>query len=130
MQTFGGRTWEDLAQEAAFRPAALAAICGVSVRTLQRHFRAHYGATVSEWLRQLRLNEAYKRVARGDRVKEVAFDLAYKQLSHFSRDFKRVHGVPPTQIAQKHPSESWRFLSPPIAEGYARETMPVLTGEA
>jgi AraC-like DNA-binding protein len=76
----------------------LAAIAGVSLRTLQRRFKVRYGLTVSDWIKTVRMQEAVNRVRAGDRVKEVAFDLGYKQLSHFSREFKRKYGAPPTQL--------------------------------
>ena len=88
-------SWEKLAKAAQFRPNVLAELCGVSMRTLQRYFRAHYNQTVSDWLRNLRLNEALSSLKQCDSVKEVAFDLGYKQPSHFTRDFKRKFGVPP-----------------------------------
>lgn len=88
-------TWESLAFRANFRPAVLAEHCGVSLRTVQRHFKTHYGITVSEWLRELRLKSAFDRLPSAASVKEVAFDLGYKQPSHFSRDFKSFYGLPP-----------------------------------
>lgn len=99
MHRFGSDvSWEKLAQEAHFRPQALAELCGVSMRTLQRYFRARYNQTVSDWLRELRLNEARVRLRGCDSVKEVAFDLGYRQPSHFTRDFKQRFGVPPRTL--------------------------------
>jgi AraC-like DNA-binding protein len=95
-------SWENLAREAHFRPQALAEAMGVSMRTLQRYFRARYDQTVTEWLRELRLNEARHCLKRCQSVKEVAFQLGYKQPSHFTRDFKKKWGVPPrTLMAQR-----------------------------
>jgi AraC-like DNA-binding protein len=91
--------WEALADRARFSPAALAALCHVSERTVQRHFRAHYNLTVKGWLNDLRLQRAYKRLLAGDRIKLVAFDLGFKQLSHFSRAFKEKFGCPPRHLS-------------------------------
>lgn len=91
-------SWEKLAKAAQFRPQALAELCGVSMRTLQRYFRARYDKTVSDWLRDMRLNEALSSLKVSDSVKEVAFDLGYKQPSHFTRDFKKKFGVPPREL--------------------------------
>lgn len=91
-------SWEQLAKEAQFRPHALADVCGVSMRTLQRYFRAQYDQTVSDWLREVRLNEALNFLKACDSVKEVAFELGYKQPSHFTRDFKKRFGVPPRTL--------------------------------
>jgi AraC-like DNA-binding protein len=90
--------WMRLARTADFKATRLAGVAGVSPRTLQRHFKAEYGITVSEWLKRVRLREASERIQAGDRVKAVAMDLGYKQLSHFSREFKRAYGLPPTRV--------------------------------
>jgi AraC-like DNA-binding protein len=92
------RNWEKLAKEAQYKPSSLARACGVSLRTLQRHFSDKYSLTISSWLTSVRLREAYERIMAGARVKEVAFDLGYKQLSHFSREFKRFHGIAPSYL--------------------------------
>ena len=109
--------WEILAQSSSYRAHELAALCQVSLRTLQRHFRSQYGLTVSGWLREVRLREAYSRLLGGAMVKEVAFDLGYKQLSHFSRDFKSYFGVAPSFLSglpsfQEFPSQFLGQTSP------------------
>ena len=91
--------WEPLAQQAQYRAHELALLCQVSLRTLQRHFRLQYGLTVSGWLREVRLRKAYSGLVQGATVKEMAFDLGYKQLSHFSRDFKSYFGVSPSFLS-------------------------------
>src|SRR5687767_12371288 len=102
--------WEALAQQVSFRPSDLASACGVSLRTLQRHFRKQYHVTVSEWLRTFRLRQAYERLKTGETVKGVAYDLGYKQLSHFSRDFKNSYGVAPRYLQHSTVAlaEQWR----------------------
>ena len=93
------QSWEKLAAEAGYRPCELAKLCNLSLRTLQRHFRARYGMTLGDWLRELRIKTAYARVTSGEPVKEIAFDLSFKQLSHFSRVFKQAYGVPPSAFS-------------------------------
>jgi AraC-like DNA-binding protein len=88
--------WESLAEKAGYRPSELAGLCQISLRTLERHFQKNYGVTVSQWLRELRLGKAYQNLLLGKAVKEVAFDQGYKQVSHFSREFKNHFGVNPS----------------------------------
>jgi len=92
-----GRTgrWEELAIRAQYKPAEIARFTRVSLRTLQRYFKNNYNVTISNWLRSVRLREAYSRLRGGQSVKEVAYGLGYKQLSHFSKDFKKMYGVAP-----------------------------------
>jgi AraC-like DNA-binding protein len=87
--------WQSLAISAQFKPGRIAILCGVSARTVQRHFRRSYGCTLGQWLRTYRLDMAYQKLAAGEPIKCIAMDLGYKQLSHFSRDFKRQYGCAP-----------------------------------
>ena len=89
------RDWQSLAVAAQFKPGRIARLCGVSSRTVQRHFRRSYGCTLGEWLRTYRLETAYQKLKAGEPIKCVALDLGYKQLSHFSRDFKKQFGCAP-----------------------------------
>src|SRR5688572_11007605 len=95
--------WEVLAQKAGYRARELADLCQTSLRTLERHFHKHYGVTVSEWLRELRLKQAYSSLQTGKSVKEVAFEHGYKQVSHFSREFKSQFGVSPSFLGIPQP---------------------------
>ena len=90
------RDWDGLARQAKYRAGELAGICQISLRTLERHFRKQYNLKVGRWLKELRMSDAYQKLQQGDSVKEVAFDLGYKQHSHFSRDFKNRFGVSPS----------------------------------
>lgn len=90
--------WERLAREARYSPRELAHLCHISLRTLERHFKKNYRVTVTKWLKNLRLQAAYHKLLAGKSVKEVAFDLDYKQLSHFSRDFKVEFGLSPSAV--------------------------------
>jgi transcriptional regulator GlxA family with amidase domain len=89
-------TWEGLAAASKFRLKILAGLCQVSVRTLQRHFRKEYDLAVSEWLREIRLEQARQMLTTSDCVKTVCFELGYKQQSHFTRDFSRRYGIAPS----------------------------------
>ena len=46
------------------------------------------------------MKEAKRRIFAGDSIKAVAFDLGFKQLSHFSRVFKESVGIPPSFLRQ------------------------------
>lgn len=94
--------WEALAVKAGYRPGDLAHLCQISLRTLERHFQKNYGVTVSHWMRELRLGKAYESLTQGKSVKEAAYDHGYKQVSHFSREFKNHFGVSPSFLLTRN----------------------------
>jgi AraC-like DNA-binding protein len=81
--------------------ADVAAAHGVSVRTLQRLFRAHVGVTPKWVLQRYRLHEAAERIASGEAtdLAALAQDLGYFDQAHFGNDFRRYVGVPPAAYA-------------------------------
>ncbi len=92
----GNLSLEDLTQKAAqarYQNRMFVQLCAMRPRTLQRQFQGILKTTPRDWLNQMRLAEAQKRIFAGHSVKEVAFDLGYKNTSHFSRAFKRYHGT-------------------------------------
>ena len=93
-------SWEAIAAEAQFRPAKMAELCRVSLRTVERHFRKNYNLTVKEWARSVRMQEAKRRILEGSSIKAVSYELGFKQASHFSRIFKEFYGTPPSFLLQ------------------------------
>ena len=69
-----------------------------SLRQLERFIPQATGKTPQQWLNDLRQQKASGLIASGQSVKEVSNHLGYKQSSHFSREFKRFHGVPPSEL--------------------------------
>lgn len=75
---------------------ALAASAGCSRRTFTRAFRKETGMSFSAWRRHVRLLEATSRLAAGQPVTRVAFDVGYSSQSAFTAMFHRVFGTTPT----------------------------------
>jgi AraC-like DNA-binding protein len=86
---------------ADLRVADVAARHGVSIRTLQRLFRAHVGVSPKWVLKRYRLHEAAERIAAGEAtdLATLALDLGYFDQAHFGNDFRRYVGVPPAAYA-------------------------------
>lgn len=70
---------------------------GVSRSTLARLFQREAGMTFSEWRQRLRLLEALSRLAAGQPVTTVAFDVGYHSPSAFTAMFRRTFGTTPTE---------------------------------
>jgi AraC-like DNA-binding protein len=91
------KDWQALAVECHYSLDAMAKSCGVSARTLRRHFHVKFGVSPKAWIDQARAKSVAEQVLRGDLVKTAAADHYFKQRSHASKFFKRVTGSTPTQ---------------------------------
>lgn len=71
---------------------------------LSRAFSARLGLPPHAWHLQHRLRLAQSRLAAGQAVSEVAFDLGFSDQAHLTRLFKRLTGVTPARYRQAHKS--------------------------
>jgi AraC-like DNA-binding protein len=74
----------------------LAAIAGMSVTSLHRHFRIVTAMTPIQYQKQLRLQTARARLMSAQEdVAQVGFAVGYDSPSQFSREYRRMFGKPP-----------------------------------
>jgi transcriptional regulator GlxA family with amidase domain len=90
------QNWPELAQQAAWLASALAKKCGVSVRTLHRHFLKHMGKNTKTWLAEQRQLKALELLRDGSSIKNTAFSLGYHQSTNFTRKYKNHWGICPS----------------------------------
>ncbi|WP_052770458.1 helix-turn-helix domain-containing protein [Paenibacillus sp. IHB B 3415] len=66
-------------------------------------FRQHAGETFIDYVTRLRINEA-KRLITGDHLnlKEICYEVGYKDPNYFSRVFKKAAGMTPSEYRQQH----------------------------
>jgi AraC-like DNA-binding protein len=82
------------------RVEELAAFATMSVSSFHRHFRAVTSMTPIQFQKQIRLREARARLlAEPGDVAGVGFAVGYDSPSQFSREYRRMFGVPPSQDA-------------------------------
>ena len=86
----------------------------MSQRQLLRKLRALTGETSHELIWRLRLERAAQ-LLRQDvaSVKEVAFSVGFKYEASFSRSFRKVYGVSPSDYAEQKDQEQ----APPVTPG-------------
>ena len=72
-------------------------------------FKKHLGCTPAEFQQQLRMLAARDRLARGETVTRVCFDLGYRHLSHFSRRFHQQFGISPKLYRDRLIAEQGSF---------------------
>ena len=87
--------WDRLAEASGWTVHGLAAKCGVTPRSLERFLGKRTGLAVRVRLRELRQMRAILYLRAGAPVKQVAYELAFRQPSHFTRQFKQFYGMPP-----------------------------------
>ena len=99
---------EELAAQANYDSHALAKLCKLSTRQLQREFRRHFRVPPQQWLDEQRLKAAGPLLLSGEPVKKVAYDLGFKQTSHFCRKFKFHHRMTPREFVSAQLSATCR----------------------
>jgi AraC-like DNA-binding protein len=81
-----------------FRLDELAAVARIGVSTLNHHFRAATSLSPLQYHKQLRLVGAReKMLVEGVDATRAAFDVGYESTSQFTREYKRLFGLPPMQ---------------------------------
>jgi AraC-like DNA-binding protein len=78
--------------------AGLEALCsraGISLRTIERVFQRELGISFELWRRQARLMKAVELLSTGRAVKQVAFDVGYRQPAAFIEMFRQTLGMTP-----------------------------------
>ncbi|HEU5125466.1 MAG TPA: helix-turn-helix domain-containing protein [Verrucomicrobiae bacterium] len=89
--------WKEAAVQAGYDVHALAKLCFVSTRQLQRDFHHLFQTTPGEWLARKRIEAAQRLLLSGLSVKAVALELGFKHTSHFCRQFKTFVSQTPTE---------------------------------
>ncbi len=79
----------------------LASSCGLSLRSLQRLFREHVGASPKWVIRRYRLQEVALRLEAGETrsLAALAAELGYSDQAHLTKDFKNAVGKSPREFA-------------------------------
>lgn len=76
----------------------LCEIAQVSPSTLRRLFKAHTGKTPGNFIKDIRIMAAARQLlATSKSISSIAYELGFKEQNYFSRVFKQVFGVSPSQ---------------------------------
>jgi AraC family transcriptional regulator len=81
----------------------VASLAGVHPAHLGRVFRRHYGCSVGEYVRRMRIDLAARELAESGRsIADIAAHLGFADQSHFSRVFVRLIGLTPARYRKLH----------------------------
>jgi AraC family transcriptional regulator len=92
------RRWDELAKASGYNARKLASLCSISLRQLEREFKRIFNRPPQKWLDRQRIETAKQMLMDGQSIKAVAFDLGYKQSSHFCRQFKITYRMTPSEF--------------------------------
>ena len=108
--------WETKAAQARYRPGQMARAMEVSVRTLERFFRAALKESPRHWLENRRDDHACALLREGRlSMKQVAAAVGFDDAAAFGRDFKARHGCSPHRFQMRR-RRKWLFLIKPAAK--------------
>jgi AraC-like DNA-binding protein len=92
--------WIRVHYNETLRVEELAALATMSVSSFHRHFRAVTSMTPIQYQKQIRLREARARLlAEPGDITGVGFAVGYDSPSQFSREYRRMFGLPPSRDA-------------------------------
>ncbi|WP_070963535.1 helix-turn-helix domain-containing protein [Vibrio sonorensis] len=87
--------------DSEFGTSSAAKMLYVSERSLQRRVKTLLNKTFKEYLSEVRLDHACRKLLAGEKVADVAFDCGFNDPSYFSQRFKHRFGVSPTQFVEQ-----------------------------
>lgn len=92
----------DNLQEPDMNIDSICSVLGVSPRSLNRLFSSE-GMTPMRWLWKKRLEGAFKAIAgsRPSSITDVAYDFGFRDVSHFSRAFRKEFGHAPSALLRR-----------------------------
>jgi AraC family transcriptional regulator len=76
----------------------LSALCKLSARQLTRAFRASRGCSIADYMTEIRIEAAKRRLATDESIKEIAASMGFSSQSTFTYAFRRTTGVTPNQF--------------------------------
>ncbi len=88
---------DDIARE------GLAAMLAMHPDSLGRYFKMHTGKKISDFVNELRVKEAARRLSGTDEnIIHIAFAAGFESIPTFNRAFHRVMGITPTEYREKN----------------------------
>lgn len=77
-------------------------LSGYSQSQLSRLLKKHYGRGLNDYVKEMRLLSAYKRITLTDEyIEDIAEAVGYESFSHFSKIFKERFGITPPSLRKK-----------------------------
>jgi AraC family transcriptional regulator of adaptative response/methylated-DNA-[protein]-cysteine methyltransferase len=85
---------------------------GLDPSRVRYWFKKQHGMTFQEYLRMLRIGQAFGRIKHGEKVVNTAFESGYRSLSGFTDSFRKTADFSPSQSPDNHLIPTTRILTP------------------
>ncbi len=88
--------------EKFFSNEELAEMVNVSLKTAESKFKAHFGITIHQYMLIYKIDEAISLLRNYPTmtIKEISYNLGFYDEYHFSKQFKKIAGMSPTEYKQ------------------------------
>ena len=94
---------ENIYERSKLTVKSIATHFNISTSYFSNYFKRHFGISYQEYLDNYRVTIIEKRLAIGGlKIKVIADELGFTDVSHLSRTFKKVRGFSPKQISNMH----------------------------
>jgi len=92
---------ENIYDRSTLRVKNVAAQFNISATYFSNYFKRHFGVSYQDYLDNCRVTLIEKRLGIGGlKLKQIAGDLGFTDVSHLSRTFKRVRGYSPKRVSR------------------------------
>lgn len=106
LKTINEITLENISNE-RFGVSELADKIGMSRSNLLRKIKSLTGKSVSQFIREIRLEEAQSLLKeKSHTVSEIAFEVGFSSVSYFIKCFRDLYGFPPGELANQESEEN------------------------
>jgi AraC family transcriptional regulator of adaptative response/methylated-DNA-[protein]-cysteine methyltransferase len=85
---------------------------GIEPNTIRRWFKQHYNMTFHAYQRMLRINTAFNKISKGQKVTDAAYDVGFESLSGFNSSYQSIFGKPPSKSEDKNIINIIRLTTP------------------
>lgn len=85
-----------------FGVESMASDIGISRSLLHIKMKKLTGLSTLDYIKQFRMKKAIRHIKEGKNISEIAFKVGYNDPNYFSRAFKKVYKLTPTEYANKH----------------------------